>query len=78
MKKGFMSLSTRKENLYGASGMITISIITLFDVFIFYKNRNNLWILILMHGLFDTWGVTYLYFGASNPVGLFFEQLLLN
>ncbi|AXT18429.1 CPBP family intramembrane metalloprotease [Flavobacteriaceae bacterium AU392] len=61
----------------GISGMITISIITMFTSFVFYKNRNNLCVLILMHGLHDTWGLTFLYLGKPSPVKQFFEQLLL-
>ncbi|MEP0266312.1 type II CAAX endopeptidase family protein [Dokdonia sp.] len=62
----------------GISGMITISIISMLSAFIFYKNRNNLWILILIHGLHDTWGLTFLYLGRSSPIKQLFEQLLLN
>ncbi|WP_394748897.1 CPBP family intramembrane glutamic endopeptidase [Spongiimicrobium salis] len=62
----------------GISGMMTIAIISLFTSFIFYKNKDNLWILILIHALHDTWGLTYLYLGRSSPVKQLFEQLLLH
>ncbi|NAS30677.1 CPBP family intramembrane metalloprotease [Flavobacteriaceae bacterium R38] len=62
----------------GASGMITISIITLFTSFLFYKNRDNLWVLILIHGLHDNWGLTFLYLGTPSPARQLFEKLLLN
>jgi len=62
----------------GVSGMITISIVATFTSFIFYKNRDNLWVLILIHSLRDTWGLIFLYLGESSPVRQLFEQLLLN
>lgn len=62
----------------GISGMMTLSIITLFTSFIFYKNRDNLWVLILIHALHDTWGLTFLYLGKLSPVKQLFQQLFLN
>lgn len=58
----------------GASGVISIIIISLLEAYIFYKNKNNLWIPILMHGLHDTWGLTFLYLDEASPVAKLMEQ----
>ncbi len=57
----------------GPSGMISIAFITLLSSMIFYFNRNNLWLLILIHGFHDTIGLTFLYLDKENP---FSEWLL--
>lgn len=59
----------------GISGVITIAIMTLADSYIFYKNKTNLWLLILIHGLYDTWGLTFLYLDKKSPITLFVESL---
>ncbi|WP_182835458.1 CPBP family intramembrane glutamic endopeptidase [Flagellimonas lutimaris] len=61
----------------GPTGMITIAIGTFVMSLVFAKYRDNLWILILTHGLVDTWGLTFLYLDRTSPVRQWMEQLLL-
>jgi len=62
----------------GISGIISIIFLTLIDSIIFYKNRNNLWLLILIHGFHDTWGLTFLYLDIENPFAKWLEQVFFN
>ncbi len=47
----------------GISGMITTGIVGLFLGLVFMNNRNNLFVAILVHGIYDTYGLTMIYFG---------------
>jgi len=60
----------------GISGIISITFLTLICALIFYKNRDNLGLLILMHGFHDTIGLTYLYLDRENPISEWLSQLL--
>ena len=59
----------------GISGVLSISIIALAKSYVFFKNKNNLWLLILMHGLYDTWGLTFLFLDRKSPITLLVESL---
>ncbi len=52
----------------GTSGIISIIFISLINSMIFFWNRDNLGLLILMHGIHDTIGVTCLYLDVENPI----------
>ncbi|MFC2101525.1 CPBP family intramembrane glutamic endopeptidase [Bacteroidota bacterium] len=47
----------------GTSGMITTGTVGLILGFAFYQNRDNLIVGILAHGIYDTYGLTLIYFG---------------
>lgn len=59
----------------GVSGVVSISIIALAKSYVYFKNKDNLWLLILMHGLYDTWGLTFLFLDKKSPITLFAESL---
>lgn len=59
----------------GPSGMIGITFLALIIAFIFYRNRNNLGLLVLIHGFHDTYGLTLLYLDKENPVMDFAQQI---
>jgi len=61
----------------GISGIISIFFLTLISSMIFYKNRNNLWLLILIHGFHDTWGLTFLYLDMLDPIAEWLEQVFV-
>lgn len=46
----------------GISGMITTGIVGCILAYAFYKNRNNLLVGILTHGIYDTYGLSLIYF----------------
>jgi membrane protease YdiL (CAAX protease family) len=61
----------------GTSGVISIIFISLIDSMVFYWNRNNLGLLILMHGIYDTIGVTFLYLDMDNPITVWIQNALM-
>lgn len=59
----------------GYRGVLGTFIWSLLVSFIFMKNRKNLWLLILIHGFYDTIGITLLYFGKIDTIGEWVKQL---
>lgn len=59
----------------GFRGAIGVFVWSLLISLIFMKNRKNLWLLILIHGLFDTVGITLLYFDKIDYISDFFKTL---
>jgi len=53
----------------GPSGILSITFLTLITSTIFYFKRDDLGLLILMHGFHDTIGLTFLYLDKENPIG---------
>ena len=47
----------------GTSGIIGCALWSLLVSYIFCKNKENLMLLVLIHGFYDTVGLTFLYFG---------------
>lgn len=47
----------------GISGIITTGMVGLILALAFYQNKNNLWAGILAHGIYDTYGLTMIYYG---------------
>jgi len=47
----------------GISGMVSTGFVGLFLGLAFYRNRDNLLIGILVHGIYDTYGLSLIYFG---------------
>jgi len=42
---------------------------------IFNKNRNNLLLLVLIHGIYDTVGITLLYLNKDHIISEWIQQL---
>jgi membrane protease YdiL (CAAX protease family) len=59
----------------GVRGALGVFFWSLLISLIFMKNRKNLWLLILIHGLFDTVGITLLYFDKIDYISDFFKTL---
>ncbi|WP_299887001.1 type II CAAX endopeptidase family protein [uncultured Lacinutrix sp.] len=62
----------------GISGVLGIIPFAFIYALVFLKNKDNLWLLIFMHGFHDTIGLTFIYLDIENPIVKLFEQLLLN
>ena len=43
---------------------------------LFNKNRNNLLVLVLIHGIYDTIGVTFIYLNIDRLISEWATQLL--
>lgn len=52
----------------GTSGMISTGFVGLILAFAFYMNKNNLWVGILTHGIYDTYGLTMIYLGSDQII----------
>lgn len=52
----------------GISGMITTGIVGLFLGLSFYQYRNNLFVAILVHGIYDTYGLILIYSGNEMVI----------
>ncbi|WP_298902565.1 type II CAAX endopeptidase family protein [uncultured Psychroserpens sp.] len=59
----------------GVSGVISIIPFAFVYSLIYLKNRDNLWLLVFMHGIHDTIGLTFLYLDMTDPISTFFESL---
>jgi hypothetical protein len=42
---------------------------------IFNKNRNNLLLLVLVHGFFDTVGITFLYLNMDHIINEWIQKM---
>lgn len=60
----------------GLSGIIGVGIGSLFFAALYFKNRNNLMLLILIHGIYDSIWLTLIYLNKDRMVSEWFEQLL--
>lgn len=61
----------------GISGVLSIIPLAFVYSLIFYKNKDNLWLLVFMHGFHDTILLTFLYLDIENPVAKFIEPFLM-
>lgn len=61
----------------GIAGILGIIPFAFVYSLVYLKNKDNLWLLVFMHGFHDTIGLTFLYLDIENPVVKVFEQLLL-
>lgn len=59
----------------GISGAIGVFLWSLMISFIFIKNRKDLWLSILVHGFFDTIGITLLYFDQMDCITDWVNQM---
>ncbi len=59
----------------GTAGIIGSFLWSFFISLIFNKNRNNLLLLVLIHGLFDTVGVTLIYLNRDHIISDWVQQL---
>ena len=60
----------------GLSGIIGVAIGSLFFAFMFYRNRTNLLLLVLIHGIYDSIWLTLIYLNKDSSVGSWFEGLI--
>jgi hypothetical protein len=58
----------------GAGGMISCGILGLIFGFIYWFNKQNLWLNIILHGFYDTFSLTLIYFNHDT----FFSKLIFN
>ena len=61
------------HNYQGTAGMIAVGVANLCSALIFYKNRTNLTLLILIHGFYDTIGITLIYLNKDR---IFFDWMM--
>lgn len=52
----------------GTSGIITTGFVALLFSSIFYKNQNNLWVLVLTHGFYDVFGITMIFLDKERMI----------
>lgn len=60
----------------GLSGIIGVSIGSLFFAALYYKNKTNLLLLVLIHGIYDSIWITLIYLNKDSVVNEWFQQLL--
>jgi len=61
------------HNYQGTSGMIAVGLASTIFFLTFYKNRNNLTLLVSAHGFYDTIGLTLIYLEKDR---IFYEWVL--
>lgn len=59
----------------GVVGIISVFLWSFIISLIFNKNRNNLWLLILIHGIYDTIRVTFIYLNKDHTMTEWAQQL---
>jgi membrane protease YdiL (CAAX protease family) len=59
----------------GTVGMVSVFLWSLLISLIFNKNRNNLFLLVLIHGFNDTIGLTLIYLNKDNLISEWIHQL---
>ncbi len=62
----------------GISGMITTGIVGLILGHAYYRNQNNLMVGILAHGIYDTYGLTMIYFGNELFIKNIMKEIFLS
>ena len=65
------------HNYQGTSGMIAVGLVGFCQAIIFYKNRQNLMLGVLVHGFYDTIGVTLIYFNQERIFADWIEKIVL-
>ena len=60
----------------GLSGIIGVGIGSLFFAALYYKNKTNLLLLVLIHGIYDSIWITLIYLNKDSLVNEWFQQLL--
>ncbi|WP_339627340.1 CPBP family intramembrane glutamic endopeptidase [uncultured Maribacter sp.] len=60
----------------GLSGIIGVGIGSLFFALLYYKNKSNLLLLVLIHGIYDSIWLTLIYLNIDSVVNEWFQQLL--
>ncbi len=64
------------HNYQGTAGMISVGLASSFYFLTFYKNRTNLFLLVFMHGFYDTIGLTLIYLEKDRIFYEFVAALL--
>lgn len=63
------SLAFGFAHLYqGSSGIITAGFVALIFGAVFYKNQKNLWLLVLIHGFYDVFGISMIYLDKERVI----------
>lgn len=62
----------------GPAGMIAVGLVGFVQSMLFYKNRNNLVLVVLVHGFYDMIGLTLLYFDKYTIFYDWTKELLQN
>lgn len=58
------------HNYQGAAGMIAVGLASTFFFFTFARNRTNLFLIVLMHGFYDSIGITLIFLDRDR---IFFD-----
>lgn len=64
------------HNYQGTAGMIAVGLASVFYFFTFYRNRTNLALLVLMHGFYDSIGLTLIFLNQDKIFFDFTSQLI--
>ena len=59
----------------GSIGMVSSFLWAFCIAMIFYKNRNNLLLVVLIHGIYDTVGITLIYLNKDHVISELVQQL---
>ena len=59
----------------GISGIISIFFISLIISFLYLRNKDNLGLFVLIHGILDTYGLTLLYLDIEDPISGWILQI---
>ncbi len=59
----------------GISGVIGIFFISLIISFLYLRNKDNLGLFVLIHGIMDTYGLTLIYLDVEEPISGWIQQL---
>lgn len=59
----------------GITGVVSVFLWSLIISMIFNKNRNNLLLLVLIHGIYDTIGITLIYLNKDSIISDWAQQL---
>ncbi|CAM1354236.1 CPBP family intramembrane glutamic endopeptidase [Tenacibaculum insulae] len=59
----------------GLIGVVSVFLWSFIISLIFNKNKNNLLLLVLIHGIYDTIGITFIYLNIDKTITEFMQQL---
>ena len=61
----------------GISGVLSTGLVGLVLAYVFIRNKNNLILCILIHGIYDMWGLTLIYLNKDRVITEWVQQNLL-
>ncbi|MDO6812333.1 CPBP family glutamic-type intramembrane protease [Tenacibaculum soleae] len=59
----------------GLIGVVSVFLWSFIISLLFNKNKNNLLLLVLIHGIYDTIGITFIYLNFDKTITEFMQQL---